>query len=530
VPIGSTDYGLSYYSYDDLPSGQTDPTLASFSVAHDQAYVIPLIAQAKQLNPGMKLMATPWSPPGWMKSSGSLLGGSLLPTMYTPFANYLVRFVQAYSAAGIPIDYISLQNEPEYDQPGFPGMIMDAPTQIAVLRDYVLPRLSASGVTARVLVYDSNWDDRNYAPTVLADPTIQNSTQVAGTAWHGYQPWPGIMTLVRDSFPNAGAYETEHSGFWANDQVLADFPEITDVMRNWGKTFLKWSAALNENHGPIGTNSPVASPLVTVNSTSGAITYAIDYYTLGHFSRFVLPGAYRIYSSNGSGILSVAFINPDRSKALVAYNDSSSSQTFQVQWGTYSLSYTLPALSGATFTWSGAQNGGYAVGAGTQILASSYNGSQGIYDYPQTYAYGGYVVLEYAAAGAYGLYKNVDFGSGFGTLSASLSCDPTVGHCGGTIEFHLDSATGPLAGSMTVPATGGWLNWQTVQSTVSASATGVHDLYLVFKAPSAGATNLAGVRWFQFAGAVAGHGVSAPGGTSPKAVPSPGAGRLVDRR
>jgi len=186
------------------------------------------------------------------------------------------------------------------------------------------------------------------------------------------------MTLVHDSLPDKGAYETEISGYWASDQVKTDFEQITDVMRNWGKTYLKWSTALNENHGPISTNSPVASPLVIVNSQSGAITYAIDYYTLGHFSRFVLPGAHRIYSSNGAGVVSVAFLNPDQSKVLVAFNDSTVSQTFQVQWGAYTFPYTLGALSGATFTWSGLQYGGYAVDAGTQILASSYNGSQGI--------------------------------------------------------------------------------------------------------------------------------------------------------
>ena len=190
IPMGSTDYGLSYYSYDDLPAGQTDTALTHFSVAHDQDYMIPLIAQAKQLNPAMKLMANPWSPPGWMKSSGSLLGGSLLPSMYTPFANYLVKFVQAYSAAGIPIDYISLQNEPEYEQPGFPGMLMDAPTQITVLHDYVLPALNSNGITSRVLVYDSNWDDPGYAATVLADTTIQASRRWQERRGTATDPFP----------------------------------------------------------------------------------------------------------------------------------------------------------------------------------------------------------------------------------------------------------------------------------------------------------------------------------------------------
>ena len=100
IPMGASDLARSQYSYDDLPAGQTDTNLASFSIAHDQADIIPLILQARQINPQLKLMANPWSPPGWMKTSGSMVGGSLLPSMYGPFANYFVRFIQAYQAAG----------------------------------------------------------------------------------------------------------------------------------------------------------------------------------------------------------------------------------------------------------------------------------------------------------------------------------------------------------------------------------------------------------------------------------------------
>lgn len=158
--------------YDDLPAGQTDPALANFSIAHDEADIIPLVQQARQLNPLLKIMATPWSPPGWMKTSGSMIGGTLLPSMYGPFANYFVKYIQAYQAAGIPIDYISLQNEPLYVPPDYPGLSMDAATELVVLRDHVLPALAANGLSTKVLVYDHNWDRPDYPDTVLADPTI----------------------------------------------------------------------------------------------------------------------------------------------------------------------------------------------------------------------------------------------------------------------------------------------------------------------------------------------------------------------
>jgi O-glycosyl hydrolase len=128
-PMGASDLARAHYSYDDLPSGQTDPTLANFSIAHDEVDIIPLVRLVRQLNPDVTIMATPWSPPGWMKSTGSMIGGTLLPSMYGPFAQYFVRYIQAYEANGIPIDYISLQNEPLYVPADFPGMSMDAGTQ-----------------------------------------------------------------------------------------------------------------------------------------------------------------------------------------------------------------------------------------------------------------------------------------------------------------------------------------------------------------------------------------------------------------
>jgi glucosylceramidase len=192
---------------------------------------------------------------------------------------------------------------------------------------------------------------------------------------------------------------------------------------------------------------------------------------------------------------------------MVAFNDTAASQTFQVQWGTYSFTYTLPALGGATFTWSGTQDSGYTVSAGIQIQVSSYSTVSGAETESTSDSGGGYD-MGYSSGGSYAVYNNIDFGSGFGALSARFACDPSNGgNCGGTLEFHLDSVSGPLAGSVTIPATGGWQVWQTTQGTASVSATGVHDLYMVFKAPISGTTSLGNVNWFQFGSPVS-HAVS----------------------
>jgi len=163
IPMGASDLARSVYSFDDQALDHTDLPLANFSIAHDQAYILPIILQAKALNPQMKLMANPWSPPAWMKDPASMkqvsmLGGSLLmtPANETAFANYFVNYLRDYKAAGIPIDYISLQNEPLYVPTSYPSMGMSATNQLTLLRDYVLPALASSGLSTQVLVYDHN--------------------------------------------------------------------------------------------------------------------------------------------------------------------------------------------------------------------------------------------------------------------------------------------------------------------------------------------------------------------------------------
>ena len=290
-PMGASDLSRSIYSYDDLPAGQTDTNLNSFSIAHDQADIIPLVKQALQLNPQLKIMANPWSPPGWMKDSGSMVGGSLLPSMYGPFALYFVKYLQAYQAAGVPVNYISLQNEPLYGPPDYPGMPMNAATQTVVLRDFILPALATNHLTnTTVLVYDHNWDRPDYPDTEFADATVNNSPQVTGVAWHGYGGTPGVMLSMEAGYPAKGQYLTEHSGIAGNDQVRDDFEEIIHVMRSWGKAYVKWNLASNENYGPHSGGCANCTPLVYVNSISHNVSYGIEFYTMGHFSKFVLPG------------------------------------------------------------------------------------------------------------------------------------------------------------------------------------------------------------------------------------------------
>jgi glucosylceramidase len=523
-PMGASDLARSVYSFDDN-NGVADPTLANFSIAHDQTDIIPFLLLAKAANPQLKIMANPWSPPGWMKTSGSMIGGSLLATpttVYDSLAQNFVKYIQAYAHAGITIDYISLQNEPLFVPPSYPGMCMPATSasndctsstdQQTALFSHVLPALTAAGLSTKVLVYDHNWDRGDYPQNVLV-ANQANLSQIAGVAWHGYGGTPGVMTPIHNMFPTIGQYETEHSGFVPSvnpDQASIDFPEIIQNMRNWARAFVKWSLSVDENQGPHTGGCGTCTPIAQVNSTTGNITYSIEYYTLGHFSKYVLSGANRVYSSNAQGIVTAAFVNPDNSRALVAYNTSAATQTFEVLWGTQSFTYTLPSLAAATFTWNGTLVAGapaYTVSAKSQIQASSFNSTAGN-NTPGNYQTWGLETeltsdtdsgydVGFASDGDYAIYKNVDF-TGVTGVTARLACLQNPGNCGGTLEFRLGSNTGTLVASVPIPSTGGFQAWQTTPSVTVSGASGVHDLYVIFKAPASGTTALGNVNWFKF--------------------------------
>ena len=508
TPMGASDIARSVYSYDDQPVGTSDPTLSGFSIAHDQTDIIPIILQAKSLNPQLKIMATPWSPPGWMKdpssmSPVSMLGGTLLMTSAneTAFANYFVKYLQAYQAAGINIDYISLQNEPLNITTAYPSMGMSDANQLALLQGYVLPALQSNSLATKVFVYDHNWDTPTYPEYVLSNLTGAQLAQVAGTAWHGYGGTPGAQQTVQNMFPALGTWMTELSGgTWVSDQFTSDFLGITQVMRNAGKGYIKWSLALDQNLGPDLTQNAglggcnTCTPIVTVNSTTGKVTYDVEYYTLGHFSKYVLPGAVRIYSSNTPAIATAAFLNPDGSTALVAFNNASTSQTFNVQWGSgQGFTYTLPALAAATFTWTGAQTGTPATAATAQIQGSSYSSQSGLETEDTSDSTGEYD-LGYLTPGSWVAYSNVDFGTA-GSVSSVSVRTASAGN-GGTATFYLDSMTSTPIATVTLPVTGGWQTWQTANGGVTG-ASGVHNLYVVFTGGGSTAS-IANINWFQF--------------------------------
>lgn len=368
-PIGACDHVLAPYTYCNEPDSNELP---NFTIAHDEEYIIPAIRQAMAFHPGrISVMAATWSPPGWMKANGVELGarfgekGTLLPDKYTAYANYLVKFILAYEKAGIPVFATSIQNEPMYASTQWPAMLLLPKEEAAFIRENLAPALIKNNLKTKIICYDHNFDfGVPYVSAVMKDP--EAAKLVAGSAWHWYGGSPKDMTKIHDLYPDKGIWFTEGSGGewdpvrrW-HDGFNTQMKYVVSLPRNWSRCVVWWNIALDEKSGPdyyynkyMGTDSTCRG-LVTVNRQAGAIEYNADYYTLGHVSKFVDPGAYRIDSNTYDGKLeNVAFQNPDGSVVLVAYNPSGADVPFTVKADGQSFAYTLKAYQAATFKWGG---------------------------------------------------------------------------------------------------------------------------------------------------------------------------------
>ncbi|TGN81787.1 glucosylceramidase [Streptomyces bauhiniae] len=360
-PMGASDLARNGYTYDDVPAGQTDPSLAKFSLAHDLADVLPLTKQARQLNPDLTVMASPWTAPAWMKDSGSLNGGWLKAEDYGAYASYFVKYLQGYRDQGVPVSYVTAQNEPTCCS-GYPSMSWNASGLAYFTKSELLPKLQQAGLSTKVLAHDWNWDTYDsYAAQTVDDAAVRSHPNFGGIAWHGYGGDVTKQTAVHNQYPALDAFATEHSGgTWIADQQREDLSDIINYTRNWAKSVTKWSLAVDQNMGPHNGGCGTCTGLITVHNgdgRSGSVDYTVEYYDMGHLTKFVRPGAQRIASTASSAVPNVAWRNPDGSKALIAYNGAGSAKQVTINWGGQHATYTLPARTSATFTWAGGQSG-----------------------------------------------------------------------------------------------------------------------------------------------------------------------------
>jgi glucosylceramidase len=358
LSIGASDLDAAPFTYDEMPAGQTDPTLASFTIEKDRAALLPVLEQILAINPGLPLLATPWTAPRWMKDNGAYAGGSLLPANYDAYAQYFVKYIQAMKAEGITIAAITPQNEPLH--PGNnPSMVMTAAQQATFIKRHLGPALRAAGLATKILLYDHNADHPEYPLSILDDSAAK--AFVDGTAFHLYGGPIEALTTVHDRHPDRNLYFTEQytasTGTFAGDLRWHVENLVVGAPRNWSRTVLEWNLANDERFGP-HTEGGCTTCLgaVTIDAATSAVTRNVAYYIVGHLSRFVDPGSVRVAStvtdgSKTTSLPNVAFRTPAGRYVLVVLNDGNAAQSFNVSFAGRRAPHTLAAGSVATYVW-----------------------------------------------------------------------------------------------------------------------------------------------------------------------------------
>jgi glucosylceramidase len=356
LSIGASDFSRHHYSLDDRPKGETDMPLAHFSIDANRADLLPIVKRALAINPNLQVMASPWSAPAWMKSSDSLIKGSLKPEMFEVFSRYLLRYVDAYAAEGVPVFALTMQNEPHFEPPDYPGMRLDPPARAKLIGEHLGPMIAERGMKTKLIDWDHNWDEPGSPSKVLADPLAHR--YVSGVAWHCYAGNVKVQASVHDAFPDKEVWFTECSGgewkpHWPETLPWVVRNIVIGATRGWARGALMWNIALDENYGPHLGGCRDCRGIVTINSVTGEVTRNVEYYAFAHASKFVRPGAVRIHSTAALGdIETVAFRNADDgSIALIACNSATAARRFSVSSGGQNFTYEMPRQSVVTFTW-----------------------------------------------------------------------------------------------------------------------------------------------------------------------------------
>ena len=358
ICIGTSDFtGDPWYSYDDLPAGMVDPSLAQFSIAKDRKYILPILKQASSIKPNHQFFASPWSPPGWMKSTGNMIGGRLLPKWYSAYALYFVKFIRAYEREGIPIYAVTVQNEPGVDrskQPkmSYPSCHWTAEEERDFIKGYLGPALRNAGLKTRIWCYDHNFnvkpDNENagisYPRTILNDS--EAAKYVDAVAFHGYVGEPSGMTAFHKEFPKATIRFTEGSVF-----DIGGAEHLVDLFRNWASSYNAWVTMLDTHGKPNFGPFEASKTMVMRDAKTNHARYLFEFYMLGQFTTFVQRGAVRIGSEGGGSLKHVAFRNPDGKIVVVVVNSGDKAVSTQIRCRGKGVDTYAQPKSLTTFVW-----------------------------------------------------------------------------------------------------------------------------------------------------------------------------------
>ena len=332
-PMGASDFARTVYSYNELPAGETDHNQERFSIAHDLDDVIPLSKQALAINPNVKFMASPWSAPNWMKTTGNMIAGQLKEDCYPAFAKYFVKYIQAFADNGLPMYAITPQNEPLFEPKHYPSMLMYAHEQADFIKNHLKPEFKANNINTKILCYDHNWDRPDFPLHVIDEADCD------GVAWHWYGGKPVAQTQVLAAYPDKEVHFTEGSGGEWIPEFEPAFSNLLrtgiNILNNNSKSFVLWNMALDEENGPTvpGFGRSTCRGIVKVDQQTKELTYTLDYYGLAHFSKFIKPGAVRIDATTANDMMATSFKNTDGTIATVLFNDSETDQNVRLTVG-----------------------------------------------------------------------------------------------------------------------------------------------------------------------------------------------------
>lgn len=351
LSIGASDLDDSVFSYEDLPKGETDENLEKFTITHDEKDLIPVLKEILKISPRIKILASPWSPPTWMKTNDSTKGGSLKPEYYSAYANYFVKYIRAMKAEGIRIDAVTIQNEPLH--PGNnPSMLMLAGDQAKFIKNNLGPAFKSGNIDTKIIIYDHNADRPDYAISILKDPEARKF--VDGSAFHLYAGPVEALTEVHEAYPDKNLYFTEQwvgaPGNLSSDLAWHVKNLIIGTPRNWARTVLEWNLASDSEQNP-HTEGGCNMCLGAITISGDSVTRNPAYYIIAHASKFVRPGSVRIASTSDSTLLNVAFKTPAGGRVIIVQNAGKFAQNFNISYNGRTATARLNPGAVGTYTW-----------------------------------------------------------------------------------------------------------------------------------------------------------------------------------
>jgi glucosylceramidase len=347
VSVGASDLSDHTYSY----SESKDLSLKNFSLKEDEKYLIPLLKEIIKINPKIKILASPWSPPTWMKTNNNSMGGSLLPEYYQVYANYLVKYIKEMKKLGIVIDAMTIQNEPLH--PGNnPSLLMLPNEQANFIKNNLGPTFLKNGIKTKIIIYDHNADRTDYSISILNDPAARKF--IDGSAFHLYGGNVETISEVHEAHPDKNLYFTEqwigHPSNFGGDMAWHIKNLIIGATRNWCKTVLEWNLAIDPQMNP-HTEGGCTACLGAITIDKDKIERNAAYYIIGHASKFVPTNSKRIASNTVLNLQNVAFKTPEGKTVLIVINDSDKSLEFLIGSKGKQAKETIEAASVITYVW-----------------------------------------------------------------------------------------------------------------------------------------------------------------------------------